>query len=160
MARRCRRSRREHCFMSDCKPVSIDGKLQCPNCGVIFPRAGLRKTCSGATTQVAVQRTNATPKAGCGKSKPPSLLQKAANFGVAAIGHALRGNPTCTQEQIDARLAICQGCDLFKDNACLKCGCAVVREQQYLNKLAWADQQCPHPDGPKWGPISPVSSDS
>lgn len=57
----------------------------------------------------------------------------------------------CSQEQIDARLAICNGCEFYQNNTCLKCGCALSREKNYKNKLLWADQKCPVD---KWGPIT------
>lgn len=56
----------------------------------------------------------------------------------------------CTKEQVDNRLAICHGCKHFKDNTCLLCGCTVVRETNFNNKLAHKDASCPIN---KWGPI-------
>jgi hypothetical protein len=75
----------------------------------------------------------------------PSVARQAINFTVAAVGHLLRGVPTCTQEEIDARLAICRGCPLFDGAICTHrdCGCRVNRRGKFLNKLAWADQACP-----------------
>jgi hypothetical protein len=55
----------------------------------------------------------------------------------------LTNKKQCTQEQIDARMDICKGCEFFKDNTCMKCGCALSREKNYMNKLLWADQSCP-----------------
>ena len=49
----------------------------------------------------------------------------------------------CTQEEIDARMEICKGCEFFQNNTCMKCGCALSRERNYMNKLLWADQSCP-----------------
>lgn len=49
----------------------------------------------------------------------------------------------CTQEQIDARMDICKTCEFFKNNTCMKCGCALSRERNYMNKLLWVDQSCP-----------------
>jgi hypothetical protein len=56
----------------------------------------------------------------------------------------------CSPEQIDTRLAICNTCEYFQNNSCLLCGCTVVRETTYNNKLAHKDQKCP---ADKWGPI-------
>jgi len=77
--------------------------------------------------------------------KEPNLLLKAANFTVAAIGHALKGNPTCDQTEIDYRFSICSKCDLFTGIACAdhRCGCNINDQRIYLNKLAWSDQSCP-----------------
>lgn len=91
------------------------------------------------------------------KPEPPPLTTRLKNFSKSAIEHALKGSPTCTQEQIDARLAICKECPLYRpsDNnpdvgVCTHetCGCNLNKERIYLNKLAWADQACPIK---KWG---------
>jgi hypothetical protein len=57
----------------------------------------------------------------------------------------------CSKDQIDERMAICNKCEHYKDNACLLCGCRVVREHNYNNKLANKKASCP--DG-RWGSIS------
>ena len=82
---------------------------------------------------------------------PPSLLTKAANFATSAARHVAAGMPQCTQEQIDARFAICQGCEHYDGKACRLCGCPVVREQAYISKLSWAGEKCPVG---KWGPVT------
>jgi len=82
--------------------------------------------------------------------KPPSLSKKLKAFTVNAIKHVAKGMPTCTQEEIDQRLDICRGCKWFKGGTCLKCGCACVKNKKFLNKLAWADQECPIG---KWGKV-------
>lgn len=61
----------------------------------------------------------------------------------------------CTKEEIDQRMSICNICEHFKDNACLLCGCVVVREANFNNKLAHRHQSCPIN---KWGPIEPKTS--
>lgn len=58
---------------------------------------------------------------------------------------------TCSQKQIDERLAICKGCEFYQDNSCLQCGCILSRERNYMNKLYRADQSCPID---KWGPVT------
>lgn len=85
------------------------------------------------------------------ENKEPSLAQKATNFAKAAISHAKAGNPTVTEEQMKERLAICKACPLFKPNqnkaggVCThsSCGCSIQDNLNYLNKIAWADQECP-----------------
>lgn len=56
----------------------------------------------------------------------------------------------CSQAQIDARLDICQGCEYYKDNSCLQCGCILNRDEVFSNKLYWPDQSCPIG---RWGPV-------
>tara|TARA_R100000008_G_scaffold51266_1_gene30787 strand:- start:249 stop:611 length:363 start_codon:yes stop_codon:yes gene_type:complete len=82
--------------------------------------------------------------------KQPSAAKKLKNFAVSAIKHAVNGMPTCTQEEINERLAVCQGCKWFRGQKCYKCGCACNNNKKFLNKLAWADQECPIG---KWGKI-------
>jgi len=83
-------------------------------------------------------------------SSPPSLLTKAANFATSAARHVAAGMPRATQEQVDARFAVCQGCEHYDGRACRLCGCPVVREQAYISKLSWANEKCP---AGKWGPV-------
>jgi hypothetical protein len=56
----------------------------------------------------------------------------------------------CSEQEIESRLSICKKCEYYKDNSCLLCGCQIVRESNYMNKLAHKNQKCP---ADKWGPI-------
>ncbi len=49
----------------------------------------------------------------------------------------------CSPEEINDRLKICNSCEYYKDSSCLLCGCTVVREKVYNNKLAQKNQHCP-----------------
>lgn len=49
----------------------------------------------------------------------------------------------CSKEQIAYRMSICNTCEYYKENSCLLCGCNVVRERNYNNKLAQKNQHCP-----------------
>ena len=59
--------------------------------------------------------------------------------------HIWAGFPKYTQEQIDKRYKICLVCDSFDHNnkECMECGCNINNKKIFMNKLAWADQQCP-----------------
>lgn len=84
-----------------------------------------------------------------------SLTHKAVHFAASAAKHVAAGMPMATQEQIDARYAICQACEFFTGGACSKCGCPLVRERKYISKLSWAHESCPVG---KWGKAeSPAS---
>jgi hypothetical protein len=61
------------------------------------------------------------------------------------------GLDSCTDDQIQSRLDICNSCDHYKDNACDLCGCRIVRDNNYMNKLAHKSASCPIN---KWGPIT------
>lgn len=78
--------------------------------------------------------------------------RRAFNFTVASIKHVLRLAPTCTQDQIDARLVICRQCPLYRRSgsdpnlgycAHKSCGCSITNMKGFLNKLGWAEQSCP-----------------
>lgn len=95
------------------------------------------------------------------KNKSPDLSSRMINFGKAIVNHVSEGMPKCTQEQINSRLEVCKGCELFNKTSedtgfCShsSCGCNISKEQKFLNKLAWADQKCPID---KWGPIEKSS---
>lgn len=49
----------------------------------------------------------------------------------------------CSEDEIQHRLSICEKCEHYKENSCVLCGCVVIREANYMNKLAHKDQQCP-----------------
>lgn len=73
-------------------------------------------------------------------------LSKIKTFLKSLAFHVWAGFPKSSQQQIDSRFAICQACDEFynsKDSTCLVCGCNISRKKVFLNKLAWADQECP-----------------
>lgn len=149
--------------------------LTCINCGYKFKNDRIRKNCSAINstinidknidqnkvTQELVDNEGSTKRSTGVNKRSAGLLDKVKNFSVSAIGHALKGNPTCTQEQIDERLAICLQCKRYRPHIdrngnktevgyCEICGCNVNKAQKYMNKLAWADQKCP--EG-KWDKI-------
>ncbi len=53
----------------------------------------------------------------------------------------------------EQRLYICDDCPLRINNKCSKCGCNCNNNKKFLNKLAWADQECPIG---KWGKVKPA----
>jgi hypothetical protein len=85
---------------------------------------------------------------------PPSLLTKIGNFIPAFTNHILAGSPKCSEDEIQGRLKICQGCPLYVGNICShdSCGCNIKDSQTFFNKLYWADQKCPLD---KWDVVTP-----
>lgn len=77
--------------------------------------------------------------------KRPSLTVRAVNFAKALTKHALDSWRKTTEEQIQERLAICQGCESFDaaKEVCLECGCDCSAASVFMNKLAWASESCP-----------------
>lgn len=59
--------------------------------------------------------------------------------------HIYAGFPKSTQQQINERYNICLGCDRFDklNKECMECGCNINNRKIFMNKLAWADQECP-----------------
>lgn len=66
------------------------------------------------------------------------------------------GFPKTTQEEIYQRFSICKVCEEFNlvKKECNICGCNINTKKVFLNKLAWADQECPLR---KWGKIGAKS---
>lgn len=73
------------------------------------------------------------------------LLKKLKTFAKSLLFHVWAGFPKSSQAQINERYAICQQCEMFDSNKsqCLVCGCNLGTQKIFLNKLAWADQECP-----------------
>lgn len=59
--------------------------------------------------------------------------------------HIYHRFPKSTQDEINYRYNICLNCDRYdtKNSECLECGCNINTKKIFMNKLAWADQQCP-----------------
>ena len=59
--------------------------------------------------------------------------------------HIGAGLPKSTQDEINYRYSVCIDCDQFNSNKseCYICGCNINQKRIFLNKLAWADQECP-----------------
>jgi hypothetical protein len=59
--------------------------------------------------------------------------------------HVLSGFPKSTHKEIFDRYNICIECPEFNKykSQCNICGCNISKKSQFLNKLAWADQECP-----------------
>lgn len=72
-------------------------------------------------------------------------MKKILRFFKSLLFHIGAGLPKSTQQEIDERFAICSSCDSHSKSAqmCLECGCNINNKRIFLNKLAWADQQCP-----------------
>lgn len=81
------------------------------------------------------------------------LILKIKTFIKSVFFHIYAGLPKATQSEINSRYEICISCDNFhsEDSLCLLCGCNLSNKKQFLNKLAWADQECP---ANKWQKIS------
>jgi len=126
-----------------CEWIKEGNKYKCKHCGFITTKENVRKNCLALMP----------------KTKRPGIIKRTGNFAKAATQHMLHGQPKCTQEEINRRFEICKTneCGFFEkqgDRGFCKhrsCGCNINLEEIYLNKLAWADQECPIG---KWGKIN------
>lgn len=59
--------------------------------------------------------------------------------------HIYGGFPKSTKKEILYRYQICESCIEFNPikQQCNVCGCYLSKQKKFLNKLAWADQECP-----------------
>jgi hypothetical protein len=73
----------------------------------------------------------------------PGALKQAANFVTAAVQHVAAGLPTVSEEEYQARIAVCQTCPLYVGNRCTHktCGCRV--QGDWIAKARWKSQKCP-----------------
>lgn len=73
------------------------------------------------------------------------LLLKLQVFFKSLLFHVQAGLPKSSQKQIDERYSICLSCERFDSvkSECKVCGCSISKKKKFLNKLAWADQECP-----------------
>jgi len=138
--------------------ATADGWL-CADCGRIVRIASLAPPAAacGRWAGVAAPPRPAEPPQDLARTDAPSFLTKVKNFAVASAKHVAAGMPMASDEEIIRRHDICTGCEFFKDNACQKCGCPVVRAKQYVSKLSWADSECPVG---KWGKELPAGVNS
>lgn len=84
---------------------------------------------------------------------------KIKTFLKSLLFHIHAGLPKCTKDQILFRYNICLSCDKFDivRKECGVCGCNINNKKVFLNKLAWADQECPLK---KWSKIDACQSSS
>ena len=81
---------------------------------------------------------------------PLTTVERVKSAAKAAKDYIANGGKLLDESQIAERLAICQTCDQFENNACKLCGCGCTRKATFTNKLAHPLQECPHKP-PKWG---------
>lgn len=74
-----------------------------------------------------------------------NFLIRARTFLRSLWWHLYAGFPKCSQSEIMFRHNICMSCDKYdhKNQECSVCGCAISNKKIFMNKLAWADQECP-----------------
>lgn len=133
------------------------GPCQCPAAGwcerhQMRKSKAVHKVCINSSEQRAVWDYVAEH----GKSpygERPGMMRLIGNFSLALIKHMAGGGVHATDQQIQARMDICQTCPSrrFDGTVCVhpSCGCRISRTRM-ASKLAWASESCP--DG-HWGAI-------
>lgn len=83
-------------------------------------------------------------------TKPPAISHDWWNYNTNQAVKQTQKKPeeqkpyiAATTEKISERMNVCESCEFFKENVCLKCGCSLSREKNYKNKLYNADAKCP-----------------
>lgn len=71
------------------------------------------------------------------KPKLPSKIKMAANLAKSLAAHVADGAGKASQEQFEARLAVCSLCDQRRDDRCVVCGCFIDK------KAAMRSSVCP-----------------
>lgn len=73
------------------------------------------------------------------------LLLRMQTFLKSLFFHIYAGFPKATKYEINYRYLICTSCENYdrKFSQCALCGCNLSDKKEFLNKLAWADQECP-----------------
>jgi hypothetical protein len=81
------------------------------------------------------------------------IIYRVQTFLKSLFWHVSRGLPKSGKDQILIRYNICLDCESFnnKEKICNECGCNISNKNIFLNKLAWADQECPLG---KWGKLT------
>lgn len=85
------------------------------------------------------------------------MTHKILKFIKALWWHVNAGMPKADKQQILERYNICLDCEYMdkKKSQCLQCGCNLSTKKIFMNKLAWADQECPIM---KWNKINVTKS--
>ena len=86
----------------------------------------------------------------CEQYPSQCFLSRMLRFVQAKAKHAAAGFPVVSQEQLQARLSACEGCEYFVEQTCSKCGCPIKEDRAaFWNKLAFATEDCPEGKWPR-----------
>lgn len=102
-----------------------------------------RWICTVCGRTINAPKTN-TVHATC--RKPINIVRQAVNYTKAVATHIATGMKTRTDEEVAARLQICQSCESFNADKgyCTKCGCRCNSNQSaFTNKIRMKTQKCP-----------------
>lgn len=138
---------------------------KCNNCGLsisvrVWP---IRCACGNVGYESGIQELiNEDNRS---KITIPTISTRINNFTTATVKHIKSGRPHCSDEQRKERFEICKSdkCGMFVKRgdggicAHQKCGCILRSEGWFMDKLSWADSECPLG---LWKSVSKVSENS
>lgn len=112
-----------------CDFLSIDdGIFQCSRCGVVVETEDFM-----------------TPTLPCSyldiNSKDKNLADKIKDMN--NLLNTSKDLEMGSNEEIVKRFKICELCEYFQNNSCIKCGCSINRTRNHMNKLTWKNEKCP-----------------
>jgi hypothetical protein len=74
--------------------------------------------------------------------RPLAEISMQAVYFTEALGRHVAGGMKMVGEEVyRQRLAVCAGCDFFRDNHCVQCGCRMAGD--VIAKARWASEECP-----------------
>lgn len=79
----------------------------------------------------------------------PGMVEKIGRYATSTQNWIAAGSPIRNDEEVEAALKICQGCEQFSANKdgetghCKLCGCEVNRMGGMVNKIRRATEHCP-----------------
>ena len=117
------------------------------------PKGINRVTVSLAIAQARKEQSSDEFKSLLQRGRPylsePGLVEKIGRYASSTQNWIAAGSPIRNDEEVDAVLKICQGCEQFSVNKdgetghCKVCGCEVNRMGGMVNKIRRATEHCP-----------------
>lgn len=75
--------------------------------------------------------------------RSPGLIQQVKNYASAVTKWIEAGRPERSDDEMIQLLAICENCEFYNNNRCLKCGCRLSGGHPIVSKLKMATEHCP-----------------
>jgi hypothetical protein len=106
-----------------CNFVQIDNRFECSRCGTVVsfsdgmdpPLFPCRNPLLGTSEEVAKN----------------------------VVTVADQSQKLASAQEIEQRHKICLGCEFLQNNTCTQCGCNIIRDRVFMNKLAHKTESCP-----------------
>lgn len=132
-----------------CEYKKLPGDLcQCIHCGQTFQNINcdtLTCICNQQDYEADIKRREIEYTNYFKEIEGPGKFKRFINFSRSLFKFLKSGAATCTKEEIKQRFKICSKCDYFNGETCMHadCGCNIIDGTQFINKLAWASEECP-----------------